>query len=140
MLVREIMTPRVVRIRPDDALATAAALFEQHRFHHLLVVDGGRLAGVLSDRDLLKNVSPFINKMAERPQDVQTLQRRVHQIMTRQPVTILVSDSIEAAGRRMLSCRVSCLPVVDENQRLRGIVTWRDLLRGLCGEAQPLAA
>ncbi len=133
MQVRQIMTPRVVRISPDDTLGTAAALFQRHRFHHLLVVDQARLVGVLSDRDLLKNVSPFIHKMAERPQDVLTLQKRVHQVMTRELVTAMVDEPIEAAGQRMLLTEVSCLPVLDEQRRPVGIITWRDLLQALCG-------
>lgn len=133
MRVVEIMSRELVTVGPDDRLRTVRMLFERYRFHHLLVVDGAKLLGVISDRDLLKSISPFIEKMAERPQDVATLERRVHQIMTRKPVTVPDTALVCDAAEVMLGNRVSCLPVVDANGKAVGIITWRDMLRGVCG-------
>jgi len=116
----------------DDTVAVLQELFERHKFHHLLVVQHGELYGVISDRDLLKNLSPFVGQaLSERPQDRALLHRRAHQIMTRHPVTVPSSMPLETAARVMLEHQVSCLPVRDEHGRPIGIVTVHDLLRAV---------
>lgn len=127
----ELMSDRPVTIGPDDSVADARRLFDEHGFHHLLVVDRRRLIGIVSDRDLLRNLSPFVDKMAERPQDLALLNRRVHQIMGRQPITLPHTGRIDEAASLMHAHDVSCLPVVDDDGRPIGIVTRTDLLRGL---------
>ena len=133
MNIDRVMTRETITIGMDDDVRRVSVLFEEHRFHHLLVVERGRLVGVISDRDLLRNVSPFIGKLSERSQDMATLNRRVHQIMTRKPVTISSEMKVEDAAQVMLEHRVSCLPVVTKDGHVVGIVTWRDLLSGLHG-------
>jgi acetoin utilization protein AcuB len=133
MNVDQIMARDIIAIAMDDDVGRVRELFEEHRFHHLLVIEQGRLMGVISDRDLLRNLSPFIGRRSERNQDVETLDRRVHQIMTRKPVTIPPEMKVEDAARLMLKSRVSCLPVVTEKRHAVGIVTSRDLLDVLCG-------
>ncbi|MDH5254416.1 MAG: CBS domain-containing protein [Gammaproteobacteria bacterium] len=131
MKVGEIMSTDPVTVGMDDDLHRVKDLFDLYRFHHLLVLLGERLAGVISDRDLLRATSPFIGRASERPQDVATLNRRVHQIMTRKLVVVDPEAPVEEAARLMLDRRVSCLPVVNDEGRLLGIVTWRDQLRSL---------
>lgn len=92
--VAEIMSTKIVTVLADDDLLAVRALFERHNFHHLLVTDNGRLIGVISDRDLLRNLSPFVGRLSERSQDVRTLYRRVHQMMTREPVTDVVPTRV----------------------------------------------
>lgn len=133
MDVSEIMTRKIFTIGMDDDIRRVKGLFEMHGFHHLLVVEDRMLVGVISDRDLLRNMSPFVDKIVERTQDLATLNRRVHQIMSRKPITIGPEDSVEEAAKVMLAHRVSCLPVVTDDGHPVGIVTWRDLLRGLSG-------
>jgi acetoin utilization protein AcuB len=131
MNVQDIMSRDPVTVGMDDDLHRVKDLFELYRFHHLLVLLGDRLVGVISDRDLLRASSPFIGRASERPQDVATLNRRVHQIMTRNLVVVAPETPVEEAARLMLDKRVSCLPVVGTEGELLGIVTWRDQLRSL---------
>jgi acetoin utilization protein AcuB len=139
MKVASIMSRKIVLIGMDDSVAQAQELFQRHHFHHLLVVEGRGLVGILSDRDLLRNISPFVGHLfTERPQDRALLQRRVHQIMTRHPVTITGDASVAEAARRMLDAEVSCLPVVDTHEAPVGIVSWKDLLRGLLASGEEL--
>ena len=100
-----------------------------HAFHHLLVADSAKLVGVLSDRDLLKALSPFVGQPIEREKDEQTLRRRVHQIMSRNPITASPQESIQTAALRMQEKVISCLPVMDEHDNILGIVTRTDILR-----------
>jgi acetoin utilization protein AcuB len=130
LLLRNAMTRDVVAVKMDDTLQHIRAIFLARQFHHVVVTERGRVVGVISDRDLLKNISPFIGQpMMERTQDMNTLSRRAHQIMQRQPVVGYEDMPVTEAVELVLRERVSCLPVVDERIRLRGIVTWRDMLR-----------
>ena len=87
------------------------------------------LVGVISDRDLLQYLSPFIDTPVESRRDALTLQKRAHQIMSRDLVTLTPSSSIVDAIRLFNQNTLSCLPVVDEHKHVLGIVTWRDVLR-----------
>ncbi len=130
MTLGEIMTRDVVTVDLDDTLERVRDIFDMHHFHHVLVTSAGRLAGVLSDRDLLKNISPFIgNIRMERTQDLNTLNRRVHQVMRRRPIVGTSQMSVRDAATLVLESEVSCLPVVNPRHVPIGIVTWRDLLR-----------
>lgn len=133
MRVADILTATPVTVGLDDNLARIKQIFDTHAFHHVLVVADGELFGVISDRDLLRAVSPFVDSPSERSIDSATLKRHAHQIMTRKPVTVTADELVGIAARRMLESDVSCLPVVDDNGAVIGIVTWHDLLRAVCG-------
>lgn len=133
MSVASIMTRKLVTVGMDDSVDTVRRLFDLHGFHHLLVVERGQLMGVISDRDLLKNLSPFIGSKMERVEDAHLLERRVHQIMHRQPITVTPDTDACDAARVMLDRKVSCLPVVHaESGKPVGILSWRDLLNAAC--------
>ena len=129
------MSRKIVTVLADDDLLTVHAIFDRHQFHHLMVTDNGRLIGVISDRDLLRNLSPFVGRLSERRQDVRTLYRRVHQIMTRKPVTVTPDALVADAVNLMLSTNISCLPVVSFDGRPVGIITIRGVLCALLTEA-----
>ncbi len=125
------MSRRVITVSPDQDLIAVRKLFDQHKFHHLVVMDDRRVLGVISDRDLLRETSPFIDTLSERPQDLATLRKRVHQIMSRKLVVARRDDSVTSAAAAMLAHAVSCLPVVTPEGRIEGIVSSKDLLRAL---------
>ena len=129
MLVESIMTTKVVTVEMDDTLQKIREIFDSQLFHHLLVVEKYELVGIISDRDLLKHISPFANTNSETERDVGTLKKRVHQIMTRNPVTVTKETTVEDATRLLLEKGFQCLPVMNATKSVDGIVTWRDLLR-----------
>lgn len=131
MSVDSIMSRKVATVVFDDTLATVKHIFDEAKFHHLLVVEDGKLHGVVSDRDLLRAMSPFIGSTVESARDVNTLNKRVHQIMTRKPITLRPDAGIPDAVELFLTNRVSCIPIVDEQFRPVGILSWRDILRAL---------
>ncbi len=129
MNMRDVMTKAVVTVDAYDTVAHIRDIFENSAFHHLIVTERGRVKGVISDRDLLKNLSPFVgNAHMERQQDSNLLKRKAHQIMSRSPVVASIETHVDDAAERILRHSVSCLPVVTADQRVLGIVTWRDLL------------
>ena len=133
MKVEDLMTKRVVTVGFDDTLDTVKDIFEQSGFHHLLVVEDRALQGVVSDRDLLRALSPFIDSVVETQRDIGTLSRRVHQIMSRKPVTLRPDADVAEAISLFLNHPVSCIPIVDSEFHPVGIVSWRDLLKVCAG-------
>jgi len=132
--VKKIMSSRVVTIHLDDKLSTLQEIFENMKFHHLLVVENRQLLGVVSDRDLLKALSPNIGTMRETYQDLATLNKRVHHIMTRRPVVLHEDATIDDAIHLFNEHTISCLPVVDRDNKPIGIVSWRDILKNMAKE------
>ncbi|MBN2295768.1 MAG: CBS domain-containing protein [Pirellulales bacterium] len=131
MGIEQLMSKDVVTIEMDDSLGAVKEIFDSTRFHHLLVVESGKLFGVISDRDLLKSISPNIGTAAETDRDTASLNKKVHQIMTRKLVTLGPRASVHDAIEIFNKHNISCIPVVDEQRRPVGIISWRDILRAL---------
>ncbi|KPK14293.1 MAG: hypothetical protein AMK69_29165 [Nitrospira bacterium SG8_3] len=99
------------------------------KLHHLLVVGNQGLLGVISDRDLLKALSPFVGALDEHPRDLAILNKKAHQIMSREPVAVDKETSVEEAANLLLSENVSCLPVTSPEGDVEGILTWKDIFK-----------
>jgi acetoin utilization protein AcuB len=127
--VGEIMTSKVVTIEMDDSLAVIRDIFRKVRFHHLIVVDGAKIVGLITDRDFLKAISPYVDTLSETNRDRATLEKRAHQIMSHYPVTVQKSCQIPTAAKLMLDRRVSCLPVTMPDGIIAGVVTWKDMFK-----------
>ena len=136
MTVEKIMSKNVVTVEMDDSLRVVKTIFDNTRFHHLLVVEAGRLVGVISDRDLLKAVSPNIGTPGESAKDAASLNKKVHQIMTRKPVMIRQNAGIFEAIEIFNKQNISCVPVVDDGGKPVGIISWRDILKALTKQAK----
>ena len=115
ILVRDVMTRKVVTIGPETSCDKARRLMDELRIRHLPVVDGGRLVGMVSDRDVRSVAVQSPGTLASR-------------IMTPDPVTVTPDTRVEYAARIMLDRRFGSLPVTD-GRALIGIVTYTDLLR-----------
>lgn len=135
--VSDAMTSNVVTVRLDDTLEQIRGVFARYKFHHVVVVERGRAVGVISDRDLLKHLSPFIGTMNEREVDTRSLQRRAHQVMTRRLIHVQSATPLADAANLMMQQNVSCLPVLDHDEKCIGIITWRDLLRWMLNHCLP---
>lgn len=129
MSVKKIMNPNPVVVGMEDTVARMRELFEEHRFHHLLVTERGILKGIVSDRDILKALSPYVGTASEQTRDTSTLFRRAHQVMTRDPITISPEASLADAISLFNRNKISCLPVVSQGNQPLGMVSWRDILK-----------
>jgi acetoin utilization protein AcuB len=134
MLVQEFMTEKALSVSPDDTVGLAKQLLDKHRFHHLLVVENKQLVGVVSAGDILKGTSPYVGTQAETSRDTALLTRKMHQIMGRKLITTQPNDSLIKAIELMVTSGVSCLPVVEQDNTIVGIVSWRDILAAVHGE------
>lgn len=116
----------------DAPLSKAKEIFERQNIHHLLITDDdGLLAGVMTDRDLYKNLSPSIGTSQETHRDTALMQKKLHQIMARNLITSTAQQSLNEAVLLFYDNHISCLPVVDEQNKAIGIITWRDILKVL---------
>ena len=129
VVVSQIMSRRVVTVEMYDRIEVVKEIFDNVQFNHLLVVDeNNQLQGVLSQRDLVRALSPNLGTAAEYIRDTETLQKRVHQVMSHNPVIANPEMDIKTASRLILQHGIGCLPVIENNQ-IVGIITWKDLLR-----------
>lgn len=131
MKIIEIMTSKVATVSMDDPLTVVKNVFDHCQVHHLLVVDSDLLVGVISDRDLLKAMSPYLGTAAETSRDTQTIKQRVHKIMTRKLVTLGADATVKDAIDVFNTTPISCIPVIDGMGRPIGIVSWRDIMKTL---------
>lgn len=131
MKIESIMTKEFVSVSLDDTLFTVKNIFERANFHHLLVVDNKQLSGVISDRDLLKALSPNIGTAAESARDSATLNKKAHQIVNRKLTTLTADANVFDAIDIFNSTKMSCIPIVDGNSQPVGILSWRDIMKTL---------
>lgn len=112
---------RLIVAHVDDTVAEAHEAFRSHDFHHLPVVEGAKVVGIVSLTDLLTFFSS--NPLVD-PAEV-----RLQQIMTPMPQVIRRDAHVEDLVKTLAHSSFRCLPVVNENDDLWAIVTTRDLVR-----------
>jgi acetoin utilization protein AcuB len=128
--VAEIMSRDLVCIIMDTPLGEAMEMCSDKRIRHLLILDDQKqLVGLVTDRDLRCLINPRVGTISENNSDRESLKRPVHLVMVREPVVACPENSLSEAAELMLANRVGCLPVVDEELHVVGIVTTTDLLR-----------
>jgi acetoin utilization protein AcuB len=123
MLVRDIMTCPALAIPAETTLQDAYRTMREKGIRHLPILDGDRLVGVITDRDLRLATS----SLAPSPLPPATA---VSDVMSHPPMTADGSDPVEDAARTMRERKIGCLPVVEDG-RLIGIITGLDLLDAL---------
>jgi CBS domain-containing protein len=119
--VGALMACDVISLQVGQSVQDAITLFAARRFRHILVTDGGVLAGIVSDRDVFRFLAQNQNRK-DAP---------VSAVMTRQPLTVRRDESVADAIALILHNRINCLPVVAEDRTVEGILTTTDLLRAL---------
>jgi CBS domain-containing protein len=115
--VRDAMTPGVRSVAPTDSLTDAAVAMRDEDVGSLPVVEGGRVVGIVTDRDIV------VRAVAQRA-DPQTA--NVGDVSSSDPVTIQPEDDLDEALELMASHRIRRLPVVEDG-RLVGVVAQADV-------------
>lgn len=135
MKVGDKMTKEVVTISPKEGVTVAKHILDEKRIRHLPVVSAGKLVGIITDRDIRRNLpSPATSlEIHEIAYLLDKLQ--VQMVMTREVVSVTPETSIEAAASLLLAHKIGGLPVLD-GERLVGIITEGDLLRALLEREQ----
>jgi CBS domain-containing protein len=131
----ELCQRKVVTVRRHEQLGTAAWMMRERNVGCLIVVEpagvmgGERPVGMLTDRDIVTNV---IVREAD-PRELS-----VGDVMSRQPVTVSTTASIEDALQRMRDGHVRRVPVVDDRGRLAGILAVDDIFEYLATRTYPV--
>ncbi|MFO0837750.1 MAG: CBS domain-containing protein [Phycisphaerae bacterium] len=131
MSLSHLATRRVVSIAPQDSLDKAISLMEEHHVHHLPVVAGGQLVGIISDRDLLLAVGWKLSSQRKLPEHASNQvagPRTVSQIMTHEVISVTPEHTPRQAARTLIDLKIGAVPLVADGQLL-GIVSDSDLLR-----------
>lgn len=132
MFVSQSMTTGVITADPGDSIISAQEKMARHHVRHLPVVENGNiLVGIVSDRDIRSALPESILKVLEfKDADIEKIrQLTIANVMTKDPVSLSTSDTIQDALLMIQKYRVGALPVVNENNHLKGILSTRDLLR-----------
>jgi len=124
--VGRMMTRRPITVAPDDVLTVARDRMAEAAVRHLPVVEGERLVGILSDRDLPAHLGYLGHT-------------RVSAAMTQDPVTVASDVSVDTAAHLMIERNVRALPVVD-GERVIGIISVTDILEDYIRAARRSAA
>jgi acetoin utilization protein AcuB len=129
--VTDIMSRKVIVLSEEDNLSQITAGLDHFRFHHLPVVDGPKLVGMLSQRDMLRNTVTGVDHGAiARTREERYLEKTfVRDVMQSEVLTIGEDELVSVAAERMLTARVGALPVVGDANQLLGIVTENDIVR-----------
>jgi CBS domain-containing protein len=125
MKVSDVMTTDVDTVRPDQHARDAARFMLQANAGSIPVTDGRRLVGMITDRDIaVRGVA--LGYGPDTP---------VSELMTSGVVSTHADDGVEDAARKMGEAQVRRLPVIDDQQRLVGIVSLGDLARQSDGQS-----
>ncbi len=131
MFIDKSMTRNVVTVGPESGILEARELMARHRIRHLPVVEGDNiLVGIVSDRDIRSTMPSQVLTAEECEKQKDIIGNfKVRDIMTRNPVTISPTDTLEDALLLMQKMSVGAFPVVDQQRKLKGIISVRDLMR-----------
>jgi CBS domain-containing protein len=132
--VRDVMTREVRTLGPNDRLALAEELMQQGRFRHVVVVDAGRVAGVLSQRDIFHGALAWSLGQGRKAHEQLLAATPVKDVMASRVVTVDPDAPLAEAAALLREHKIGCLPVV-AGDALVGVLTEGDFLALLARRA-----
>ena len=139
MNVRDLMTMEPLTVPLDTPVVEARRMMVERRIRHLLVKDGDRLAGIVTDRDIRLNLPSPATSLSVWEINYLLGRMTVGSIMTASVITIGPERDAVTAARLMVDHKIGALPVVDAGT-IVGIVTETDILRAFATMAAPALA
>lgn len=150
MFARDVMVDGVVTVAPEASIREVLALFVQHRIGGIPVVgQDGELMGIISDGDILKQIRKkdpvmvdlltsftVLEDRSDLGDKVQTLlERKVREVMTARVHTVMPDTPLTEVAAMMTDRKIKRIPVVDEKNRLLGIISRGDMIRGISSQS-----
>jgi acetoin utilization protein AcuB len=139
-LVRDYMTSPVTTVSHEARLLDAALTLRRTGFRHLAIVDGEKLVGVITDRDISRFAPSLLTNISQEEYNAIFENTPLARVMTRNPLSVTPASLMRDAVKTLHNRKLGCLPVV-EGERLVGIITVSDMLaflyRLMTGEAPP---
>lgn len=133
MRVNELMTANPITVPLDMPVVEAKQLMGHKRFRHLLVVDGTRLAGIVTDRDIKLNMPSPATSLSVWEVNYLLARLTVGAVMTTGVITVEPTRDAGDAARLMLDHKIGALPVMDGGV-IAGIVTESDFVRAFAAQ------
>jgi CBS domain-containing membrane protein len=128
-LVSDIMTAKVITLFEEDNLVGVEKGMTHFKFRHLPVVDGEKLVGLVTHRDLLRTAASSLELGSAQKTARLNETVFVRDVMQRNVKTARPGTPLAEAGKLMWDQKIGCLPVVDDSGKLVGIVTEADFLK-----------
>ena len=128
MTVRELMTGALITATPETPVLDARSLMQKERIRHLLVTEGTRLVGIVTDRDIRLNLPSQATSLSVWEVNYLLAKLTVNKVMTRSVIITGPDQDAADAARLLLEHKIGALPVLD-GEHLIGIVTETDVLR-----------
>jgi len=131
---KDIMQKDVIWANPDESVQQALAKIQQRNAGYMVVGRENVLEGIVSKSDLTGALSPYLRTIFakwRRPLDDATLQIRIKWIMSKPTCTIVPDTPLAAIMENMCQADIRCLPVVDEQGGVQGLVTAFDIFKVL---------
>lgn len=136
MKVRGMMTGAIVSVSPMTPVAETRRLMREEHIRHVLVLDGPRLVGIVTDRDIRLNLPSPATTLSVGEINYILAKLTVGDVMTSLLMTIGPDHDVYEAARLMIDHKIGCLPVM-EDDRVVGIITVTDLLCALVLQTSP---
>jgi acetoin utilization protein AcuB len=131
MLVRKWMSPDPLTIQAAGSISEAVHLMKDHHIRHLPVLEGDRLVGIVSDRDLKEFTPSKATALDVYEVHYLLAKAKITAAVHPNPLRVSPEDSIEKAARLMHESRIGCLPVVDAAGKVVGILAHDDVFAAL---------
>ena len=133
MLVRDAMSRPAYTVGPNATLKEAMTLLDERSVTSLPVVNAaGRILGIVSEADLIAEMVPPDTRLHMVPESEEAHvmpAQSVAEVMNRHPVTVSLDTDLAEATDLMTSTAIKSLPVLDEHQRVVGMVSRRDVVQ-----------
>jgi CBS domain-containing protein len=130
LAIGEVMTPDPVTARPYQPVLEAVALMTERGFKHVPIVDDeGRLIGIISDRDVRTAIGDPAEALGRELTEIEEMP--ISTVMTAPAESVDVEAPLIEVAHRLAHESIGALPVVDDHQRVVGIVSYVDVVRSL---------
>lgn len=129
MLVKERMSKQLITISKDDNINKAIDIMTNHGLHRLPVVENGKLIGLLTEGMISQKGASKATSLSIFELNYLLSKTNVSTIMERNVITIGENDWLEDAALKMLQYNIGCLPVVDAENKVVGILTQNDMFK-----------
>jgi acetoin utilization protein AcuB len=136
MKVRDLMSADPIAVSPDTTVFDARQTMLKERIRHLLVTEGQRLLGIVTDRDIRLNLPSQATSLSVWEVNYLLARLTVEEVMTTGVIIIGPDQNARNAARLMLEHKIGALPVLDGG-RLIGIITETDVLRAFARTPEP---
>ena len=129
MFVSRSMTREVITVDQEATIFDAQELLAKNKIRHLPIIDKDRrLIAIITDRDI-RSALPYKSLIEHGSEKERVSKFKVKDIMTKDPISISPAYTIQDALLLIQNSKVGALPVVDDDHKLKGIISVRDLLR-----------